>query len=93
MAKSTVVPLVVVKAPVLLPLPLKLSTPLCTFIVPLLVKGVLMVALPVPADLRTVPAFEKVPGPETVVSVWMSKMAPAPTLTKLPPKETIPLPL
>src|SRR5438552_10534762 len=46
------------------PPPFNCSVPVCTSTVPVLLKGRLMVLVPVPADLRKVPALLKVRAEE-----------------------------
>jgi hypothetical protein len=90
-----------VNVPLLLPPPVRFNVPVCTLTVPVLLKATLLliVVVPVPADLVNVPALVKVGGAvpiphEKVASFWASKVAPAWLLNTLPlPPLIVPVPV
>ena len=65
---------------------LKLKIPVCTSTVPVLLKDRLMLLVPVPADLRNVPALLKTPGVLSKIPMlpWISNSVPLCWL-KVPP--------
>src|SRR2546422_643874 len=84
----SVVPDSAFSMPLLVTVPLRTSVPLCTSTMPLLLKGVAIVALPEPIDLVSVFELFNVPVPAIIKSPWMS---PGPALLSVRFNVTLPV--